>query len=166
MVYPQKVPPMDETGKPKGPSDTGERRVRAAAREGAREALENVRYTPPPVFAEGRMFDIAKQVFDREMPAHRLQCITDGDSGPVCRLAKELGERIDTMETTIEGMKMERAEQRGANREIAKDAAKATTLRAAAISAILSLLVGIGMFALNRAFPMHGTHTPIGAKAP
>lgn len=89
---------MDETGKPRGPSDTGERRVREAAAQGARDgaidALRAANHTPPPL-TESRVFEISKQVLREGQPAHWLECTKEG---PSCEVRADLEERIAKME--------------------------------------------------------------------
>jgi hypothetical protein len=67
--------------------------------------------------------------------------------------AYKLGQRDDDIEKEIETMKLAKATEDGANREIAREAGKYGALRMAVVSAALSTAVGLGLFALNRVFP-------------
>jgi|WetSurMetagenome_2_1015567.scaffolds.fasta_scaffold492679_2 hypothetical protein len=70
------------------------------------------------------------------------------DGSPYLELAK----RIEVLEAAIQAEMIAKAEATGAAREIAREVSKQATLKAAAISAIASLLVGAISLLLNRAF--------------
>jgi len=77
-----------------------------------------------------------------------------------CPKARDLWDAVNELREGFAAMREERAEERGKNIEIAKNAAKSMTLRAAAISAVFSLAVGLTMFVLQRTWPPHAQASP------
>jgi hypothetical protein len=129
---------------------TGDRKAIAQEAANAAVRLERER-TPPLGHADSaEVYEIAERVVVRERPAHMMEC---EDKGPACKLSR----RITTIEERMREMDIERAEEKGANRELAREAGRSAALRMAAISAGLSLVVGLGLFALNRAWPTHAS---------
>jgi len=128
----------------------GERKaIVKEAVQAVREEISEARYTPPVQRVSDsteRMFEVAETVIARREPVHMRHCENAPD-GPACKLAT----RLDDIDKEIAQMKLDKAEERGEAREMAREAGKSGALRMAIISAGLAMLVGLGNFLLNRA---------------
>lgn len=121
--------------------------------------------TAGPWVTEGRCFEIAAEVVERDQPGHMRFCETD-KNGPVCILGGKLDGRIEAMDERLKTLELERSKEQGANQEIAKAAARSTMWRTVVISAAFSAVASLGLFALQRAFPAQAHAAQTGAKTP
>jgi hypothetical protein len=141
--------------------------VEEAAEVGASRGYEQQRLvTPTPVSHLRRSGDsaemhaIARDEVERNRPNEWVLCEKEGP-------AFKLGLRIDRVDTHLNhvdervlAMELERREERGATKEIAKQAASRTAMQTVLISgavAIISLLLSFG---LNRYFPPSAHASP------
>jgi len=137
-------PPSDltDTGKQRAIDDAVEQAEEAAAE--AKRAAASARAaspTPTPV-AFPRSSDSA------EMAKRALDWLECETKGPASKLSK----RMDAVEEEIKVMKLNKATEDGKNQEIAKEAARSTSMRTVVIAGGFSLAAVALGFVLNRAF--------------
>ena len=135
--------------------------VEQAAEVGASRGYEQQRQvTPTPVMTRGQrtgdsseMYEIAERVVERNRPREWIECERHGPAFKLGQRIDRVDEHLNHVDERVRAMEFAHTEERGANREIARQAASRTALQTLAISGaigIASLLLSAG---INRIWP-------------